>query len=301
MAKALAAKDAVSTRMRSIRRVLWIVLVLNLAVAAAKYVYGAVTGSASMQADGIHSVFDSAGNVVGLVGIALAARPADEGHPYGHAKFETYASLVIGVLLLLAAFEVGSGAVGRLATGTFTASVTPASFVVMVGTLCVNVGVTLYERRAAKRLRSEILAADASHTLSDALVSVGVIVGLALVSLGFPAADPVMALVVTAAILVTAFDVFKHALATLSDKARIPEEDLRATALEVEGVRDVHRIRTRGTEGEVYADLHVLVAPEMTVGKAHRLADAVEAAVQRRFPNVIEVLVHIEPDDGHTE
>ena len=287
MAKALAAKDAVSTRMRSIRRVLWIVLVLNLAVAAAKYVYGAVTGSASMQADGIHSVFDSAGNVVGLVGIALAARPADEGHPYGHAKFETYASLVIGVLLLLAAFEVGSGAVGRLATGTFTASVTPASFVVMVGTLCVNVGVTLYERRAAKRLRSEILAADASHTLSDALVSVGVIVGLALVSLGFPAADPVMALVVT--------------LATLSDKARIPEEDLRATALEVEGVRDVHRIRTRGTEGEVYADLHVLVAPEMTVGKAHRLADAVEAAVQRRFPNVIEVLVHIEPDDGHTE
>lgn len=301
MARSLAAKDAVSARMRSIRRVLWPILFLNLAVAAAKYFYGLASGSASMQADGIHSVFDSAGNVVGLVGIALAARPADEGHPYGHAKFETYASLVIGVLLLLAAFEVGSGAVGRLATGTFTASVTPASFVVMVGTLCVNVGVTLYERRAAKRLRSEILAADASHTLSDALVSVGVIVGLALVSLGFPAADPVMALVVTAAILVTAFDVFKHALATLSDKARIPEEDLRATALEVEGVRDVHRIRTRGTEGEVYADLHVLVAPEMTVGKAHRLADAVEAAVQRRFPNVIEVLVHIEPDDGHTE
>ena len=301
MARSLAAKDAVSARMRSIRRVLWAILFLNLAVAAAKYFYGLASGSASMQADGIHSVFDSAGNVVGLVGIALAARPADEGHPYGHAKFETYASLVIGVLLLLAAFEGGSGAVGRLATGTFTASVTPASFVVMVGTLCVNVGVTLYERRAAKRLRSEILAADASHTLSDALVSVGVIVGLALVSLGFPAADPVMALVVTAAILVTAFDVFKHALATLSDKARIPEEDLRATALEVEGVRDVHRIRTRGTEGEVYADLHVLVAPEMTVGKAHRLADAVEAAVQRRFPNVIEVLVHIEPDDGHTE
>ena len=301
MARSLAAKDAVSARMRSIRRVLWAILFLNLAVAAAKYFYGLASGSASMQADGIHSVFDSAGNVVGLVGIALAARPADEGHPYGHAKFETYASLVIGVLLLLAAFEVGSGAVGRLATGTFTASVTPASFVVMVGTLCVNVGVTLYERRAAKRLRSEILAADASHTLSDALVSVGVIVGLALVSLGFPAADPVMALVVTLAILATAWDVFKHALATLSDKARIPEEDLRATALEVEGVRDVHRIRTRGTEGEVYADLHVLVAPEMTVGKAHRLADAVEAAVQRRFPNVIEVLVHIEPDDGHTE
>ena len=106
MAKALATKNPVSERMRSIRRVLWVILVLNLAVAAAKYVYGLMSGSASMQADGIHSVFDSAGNVVGLVGIALAARPADDSHPYGHAKFETYASLVIGVLLLLAAFEV---------------------------------------------------------------------------------------------------------------------------------------------------------------------------------------------------
>ena len=99
VAKALATKNPVSERMRSIRRVLWVILVLNLAVAAAKYVYGLMSGSASMQADGIHSVFDSAGNVVGLVGIALAARPADDSHPYGHAKFETYASLVIGVLL----------------------------------------------------------------------------------------------------------------------------------------------------------------------------------------------------------
>ena len=137
----------------------------------------------------------------------------------------------------------------------------------MVGTLCVNVGVTLYERRAARRLRSEILAADAGHTFSDALVSVGVIVGLALVACGFPAADPVMALVVTVAILATAFDVFRHALATLSDKARVPEADLRAVAMGVSGVQDAHRIRTRGTEGEVYADLHVLVAPDMTVGE----------------------------------
>lgn len=301
MAKALATKDAVSARMRSIRRVLWIVLALNLAVAAAKYVYGSITGSASMQADGIHSVFDSAGNVVGLVGIALASRPADEGHPYGHAKFETYASLVIGVLLLLAAFEVGSSAVGKLMSGSYTAEVTPFSFVVMVGTLAVNLGVTTYERRCAKQLKSEVLAADANHTLSDALVSIGVIVGLAAVALGFPVADPIMALVVTVAILFTAYDVFKHALATLSDRARIPEEDVRTAALSVPGVRDAHRIRTRGTEGEVYVDLHVLVAPDMTVGAAHALADAVESAVASRFSNVTETLVHIEPDDGHTE
>ncbi len=301
MAKALATKDPLSQRMRSIKRVLWIILLLNLAVAAAKYLYGSISGSASMQADGIHSVFDSAGNVVGLVGIALAARPADEGHPYGHAKFETYASLVIGVLLLLAAFEVGSSAVGKLMAGTFTAEVTPLSFVVMIGTLAVNLGVTAYERRCAKRLKSEVLAADANHTLSDALVSVGVIIGLVAVSLGFPMADPVMALIVTAAILATAYDVFRHALATLSDRARIPEDELRSTVVAVPGVRGAHRIRTRGTEGEVYADLHVLVSPDMTVIAAHELAEIVERTVEERFPNVIEVLVHIEPDDGHEE
>lgn len=301
MARAFAANNPVSDRMRSIRRVLWTILLLNLGVAAAKYAWGTISGSASMQADGIHSVFDSAGNVVGLVGISLAARPADAGHPYGHAKFETYASLVIGVLLLLAAFEVGSSAAAKLAAGSYTAEVGPMSFVVMAGTLAVNLGVTVYERRFAKRLKSEVLAADANHTLSDALVSVGVIAGLAAVALGFPMADPIMALVVTAAILATAYDVFKHALATLSDRARIPEGDLRAAALAVPGVRGVHRIRTRGTEGEVYADLHVLVDPSMTVADAHRLADEVEAGVKERFANVIEVLVHIEPNDGHED
>lgn len=301
MARAFAAKNPVSERMRSIRRVLWIILLLNLGVAAAKYAWGTISGSASMQADGIHSVFDSAGNVVGLVGISLAARPADTGHPYGHAKFETYASLVIGVLLLLAAFEVGSSAAAKLAAGSYTAEVGPMSFAVMAGTLAVNLGVTVYERRFAKRLKSEVLAADANHTLSDALVSVGVIAGLAAVALGFPMADPIMALVVTAAILATAYDVFKHALATLSDRARIPEGDLRAAALAVPGVRGVHRIRTRGTEGEVYADLHVLVDPSMTVADAHRLADEVEADIKERFANVIEVLVHIEPNDGHED
>lgn len=301
MAAAMATKASVSGRMQGIRRVLWTVLLLNLAVAAAKYFYGLATGSASMQADGIHSVFDSAGNVVGLVGIALASRPADEGHPYGHAKFETYASLAIGLLLLLAAFEVGSSAIMKLISGSYTAEVTAFSFVVMVGTLLVNLGVTTYERKQAKVLKSEVLAADANHTLSDALVSIGVIVGLIFVLLGFPIADPIMALVVTIAILATAIDVFKHALATLSDKARIPEEDMRSAVVAVPGVRDAHRIRTRGTEGEVYADLHVLVAPDMTVLAAHNLADEVERVICTKFPSVIEVLVHVEPDDGHVE
>lgn len=299
MVKAFTTKSNVSQRMSSIRRVLWVVLFLNLAVAVAKYSYGTISGSASMQADGIHSVFDSAGNVVGLVGIVLASRPADEGHPYGHAKFETYASLIIGVLLVFAAYEVGSSALQRLLSQSAKIEVGPLSFVVMIATLIINLGVTFYERRQGKVLRSEILTADASHTFSDALVSMGVIVGLFLVLLGFPLADPVMALVVTLAIVLTAYDVFKCALSTLSDHARIPTSEIRCAVLALPGVRDAHRIRTRGTEGEIYADLHVLVAPTMSVLDAHNLADQVELILCDRFAGVVDVMVHVEPDDGH--
>lgn len=280
---------------RQVERVLWIVFVLNLAVAAAKFFYGLASGSASMQADGIHSVFDSLGNIIGLVGIAAAARPADAGHPYGHSKFETYGSMAIGVLLVLAAFEVGTSAVGKLMSQSYTASVTPVSFVVMVATLVVNLCVTAYERKCAKRLKSSILAADAAHTLSDAFVSIGVIVGLGFVTAGFPVADPVMALVVTVFILISAVNVFKEALRTLSDHACIPPADIECVAQGMDGIVEVHGVRTRGTEAEVYCDLHVLVDPDMTVRAAHDLGDEFERAVKDRFPNVKEVLVHIEP------
>jgi len=291
----MAAMRAASTHGRQVERVLWIVLLLNMLVAAAKFFYGLASGSASMQADGIHSVFDSLGNVIGLIGISLAARPADAGHPYGHSKFETYGSLAIGVLLLVAAFEVGSSAVGKLVSQSYTAQVTPVSFVVMAGTLAVNLGVTLYERRAGKRLHSEILAADAAHTLSDAFVSIGVIVGLGFVAAGFPVADPIMALLVTVAILFSAVSVFRTGLRTLSDHARIPAEEVIVVAESVPGIAEVHCVRTRGTEAEVYCDLHALVDPSMTVMEAHRRGDEVEDAVRRAFPQVKEVLVHIEP------
>lgn len=281
---------------RQVERVLWIVLVLNLVVAASKYFYGLASGSASMQADGIHSVFDSLGNVIGLVGISLAARPADAGHPYGHSKFETYGSLAIGVLLLFAAFEVGSSAVEKLVAGTYTAQVTPVSFIVMVGTLVVNLFVTLYERRAASGSRarsSRRMRPTRSPTLSSPSASSS---ASGFVVAGFPMADPIMALLVTVAILASAVGVFRTGLRTLSDHARIPAADIARAAEKVDGVRSIHAVRTRGTEAEVYCDLHVLVDPQMTVLAAHDLGDKVEGVVAAAFPQIKEVLVHIEPD-----
>ncbi|MDR3307528.1 MAG: cation diffusion facilitator family transporter [Coriobacteriales bacterium] len=285
------------TRIRYIKRVLWGILFVNLAVSMAKLLYGLYTHSAAMQADGIHSLFDGAGNVVGLVGITLASRPADESHPYGHAKFETFSSTIIGVLLLMAAVTVGYGAVSALLSGTSSVIVTPASFAIMAATMAVNGGITLFERHAAKRASSELLTADAAHTLSDVLVSLGVLIGLALAQVGLKNADSIVALAVSVIILYTAWRVFRRVGTTLSDSARIPAEDIERVASRRTGVQECHRIRTRGTPSEVYLDFHILVDPLMTVCDAHELAENIERDLQQEYPAIVDITIHIEPND----
>ena len=283
-------------RFHEIRVVLIIVMWLNLAVALAKFSYGTWSGSVSMRADGIASMFDTVSNLVGVVGMYLAARPADLDHPYGHAKFETYASAGIGIMLLFAAWNVAGDAIAAFMGSKESIIVNAGSFAVMVGTLVTNVFVARYERGRGRELRSEILTADSMHTMSDVLVTCSVIVGLIFVSLGYPLADPICSVLVAVAILRSAWEVFKQANATLSDEARIPVDQCVAVATSVEGVRGCHEVRTRGTEGEVYMDLHVLVDPRMPIIKAHAVGDAVEEAIRQSFPQVVDVVVHLEPD-----
>lgn len=292
-------EDGAPDRKSRIRRILFVILALNLAVALAKLGWGYVAGSVSMVADGFHSLFDGASNVIGLVGLALAARPADRDHPYGHGKYETYASAAIGAMLAFAAYSVGSAAIGRLLEGSPPPRVDAIAFGVMFGTLAINVCVTLYERAAGKRLGSEILIADASHTGSDALVSIGVIAGLVAVRAGYPIADPLIALAVSGVIAYTALNVFRQATVTLSDTARIDPKLISRACMEVPGVLGCHHIRTRGSAAEVYVDLHIQVDPAATVTTGHAVAEAVEREVCRSFESVVDVVAHLEPYDAY--
>ncbi|MHB1341935.1 MAG: cation diffusion facilitator family transporter [Coriobacteriia bacterium] len=286
-------------RARTIKRVLWVILGLNLAVAVAKLLYGMFIGSVAMTADGFHSMFDGTSNVIGLVGMSIALRPADDDHPYGHTKYETFASVVIGAMLLLAAWRVGAAALERLLAGGVPPRVDALSFGIMLVTLAMNIGVTTYERRVGKRLGSEILVADASHTGSDIFVSLGVIGGLAAVRLGFPIADPIIGLVVAGFIVVAAVRVFKSANETLSDKARISPADIRTAVLEVPGVLGCHDVRTRGSLAEVYVDLHIQVDPVLSVADGHSIAEHVERSLCERFDQIVDVIAHLEPQDAY--
>ena len=296
MAKAAKEVPVAEHRERDIRRVLWVVLALNIAVALAKLLYGLFSHSVAMQADGIHSFFDGASNVVGLIGMWFASRPADQSHPYGHGKFETFTAAAIAVMLGVAGYTVARGAIESL-KGQSDAQVGVASFAIMVGTLAVNLGVTTWEARSGRRLSSEVLKADARHTLSDVLVSSGVIVGLVLVKVGFGRADGVLALLVAVAIAYTAFTILRGVGRTLGDAARLPAAEVAEVASSVDGVVECHSVRTRGSENRVSVDLHVWVPPDTTVQRGHAIAHAVETALRARFTQVADVVVHVEPPE----
>jgi len=285
---------------RRVRRILAVVLGLNLAVALAKLAVGWLTGSISMVADGFHSVTDSASNVVGLVGISLASQPPDEKHPYGHRKFETLSALFIGALLAMTAWEVLRSCVERLFSGG-APEVTTASFVVMVATMTVNAAVSSYERRRGEELTSEILIADAAHTRSDVYVSLGVIGSLLAARWGYPEMDVVGALVITVVIARVAFQILRQSAEHLADTAFVSPDEVRDLALAVPGVVDVEKIRTRGKPPAGHADLHVQVRPDLRLDRAHVIGHMVADRLREAL-GIRDVVVHVEPPgDHHTD
>lgn len=280
---------------RRVRFVLLAVLGLNLAVACAKLFVGWLTGSVSITADGYHSFSDGVSNIVGLIGLAWAAKPVDPCHPYGHRKYETLAAVGIAALLFFMAFNVGRQAVARL-TSALVPEVTAASFAVMLATMAVNIFVIRYERGEGRRLGSEILLSDARHTVSDLIVSTSVILTLVAIELGYPILDVVTAFIVAGFIAWAGLNVLRENMEVLADRAPVAAEDIRTICRLVEGVEDCHRIRSRGRPDDVYIDLHVLLARGMAVERAHEIANSIEGDIKRHIHGVRDVTVHIEPN-----
>lgn len=285
-------------RHRKVRFVLLAVLGLNLGVAAAKIALGLAIGSLAMSADGFHSVLDGASNVVALIGLAVAGRPPDPNHPYGHHRFETLTSLGIASFMLLALAGILQGAWNRLQSGGVP-DVGTWAFVVMGVTIAVNIGVTTWERRAGQRLNSSLLIADSRHTLTDVFVSLSVIGSLVAVWLGLGWADLVVSVAIAGAIGWGAWTIVRDASLSLSDVAVREPAEIKRVVLATPGVRGAHNIRSRGAEGRVWVDLHIQVDPEMNVDRAHDIASDVARRVEDEFSRPADVTVHVEPADEH--
>jgi cation diffusion facilitator family transporter len=283
-------------RNRRIRTVLAAILAANWAVALAKVIFGLRSDAAAVTADGLHSFIDGGSNVLGLVAMSVASRPADEDHPYGHGKFEALASLGIGAMIGIAMLELGRMALDSLLHDRHP-EVTPLMVGVMVTTLLINLAVTTLERRQGEKLKSPLLLADARHTLSDVAVSLAVLASLGLVWLGYPKADGLVTLVVMVVVARVGWGIVKQAVGILSDTARLDPLKVEALIRSVPGVLSCRDVRSRGMEGTVYVDLKIEVDPQLTTARAHELADAVEQLIQVEHPEVVDVVVHVEPAD----
>lgn len=282
-------------RKRAVKRVLVIVLALNLVVAVAKAVYGMWAGSLVIAVDALHSFVDAAANVAGLVVLRWADAPPDRGHPYGHHKIEIAAAAGIGVLLALGALEFGRSAVDALLHGRQSPATSAIGFAVIVGTWVINLFVATYEHRRATRLDSAYLAADAAHTASDLAVTAAVLIAFTAMHFGVAWADPVGALLVIAAIVRVTWHVLGENVSVLIDRAAIDPERVRALALSVPGVSGCHRVRSRGVARAAYVDLHLHVDGALSLHEAHELSHRVEDVLRRELPGVADVTIHVEP------
>lgn len=284
-------------RYRHIRLVLIGTLLANFAVALGKGIVGYwVADSIAMVADAFHSLMDGSSNIIGLIGISLAARPHDESHSYGHAKFETFASIGVVVLLLVTAVEISQSVYDRLSdAGARAPQAGWLPFTMMAVTIAVNLSISFYERRRGRQLNSSFLVADSRHTLSDVYVSISVIVSLVAVRLEMAWLDAVVGGLIAVVIAWSAVKIMREASFVLLDRVVIEPALIEQAVAGIDGVCSCHKIRTRGSGGSYWIDLHIQVNPEMTTREAHDIATSVERRLKEEFGEGTDTVVHIEP------
>jgi cation diffusion facilitator family transporter len=287
----------VTDRYSEVTRVLYRVLFLNLAVAVAKIALGYTTGAVSIVSDGFHSLTDTASNVVALIGISIARQPPDAKHPYGHRKYETMASLGILVFLVVVLVEVVTAAADRFVNGG-TPRVFPEGIGLMMLTLVVNLWVVSYEMREGRRLKSEVLRADAKHTRSDVLTTGAVLGALLGVWRGYPLFDPMAALLVAGFIGHACWGIAQEASRILADEIVLPEAQVRAVVQSLPEVIGCEKIRTRGSADYAFLDLHLWLNGSMSLEQAHATSHIVKDRLMTQFPQLVDVVIHVEPPPG---
>ena len=277
-----------------VRRVFIGLLVANLAIVAAKSFVGLRSGSLAILGSALDSSVDVLNNLLALIVVRVAAKEPDEDHPYGHSKFETLGALAIVGFLSITCFELIRGAVNELLQGAHPVAVTDAQLAVLVLTLGVNGAIAWYENRRGRELKSELLVADAAHTRTDALITVGVLAGVLFARQGWSWVDPAVAIVVALLIVLVAYRILGRTVPVLVDQRALPTGEIRQTAETVPGVKSAYGIRSRGPSDLRYAEVTIAVDPKADVAAAHAIADQVEERLKQDL-QLHEVTVHVEP------
>lgn len=282
----------------------WWGLIVNLILSIAKLIVGFIGHSQALIADGLHSLSDLVSDGMVLVATHHSNTDADEDHPYGHARYETFATITLAVLLSVVGIGIGIDAVYRLID--FQNITTPTSLTLWVATLSIASKEALYQYTmlVARRVKSKLLEANAWHHRSDAISSIVVFVGIAGAMWGYPMLDSIAAIIVALMICKIGWELGHQSFQELVDTGLDPEtlQKIEKTTMSIDGVNQLHMLRSRRMGHTALIDLHILVSPRLSVSEGHQISEAVEMALVDGFDEIVDVTVHIDPeDDEHAE
>jgi len=283
------------------RITLWGIAV-NLMLSVIKITGGIIGQSQALLADGIHSLSDLVSDAMVLLAVKHAGEDADEDHPYGHARYETLATVALGILLIGVAGGIAYDAILRLENPEDIA--VPALFTMIIAAISIlsNEGLYHATRAVAKKIRSPLLEANAWHHRSDAVSSIVVLIGIAATYIGYPLLDAIAAIIVALMIAKIGLDLSRQGLQELVDTALEPEmvEQIRQTILNIDDVRQLHLLRSRRMGHNALVDVHIQVSPKLSVSEGHHISESVEKALTDKFDEINDVTVHIDPEDDET-
>ncbi len=279
-------------RDNQVRRVILIEGLANLLVLVAKTVVGLSTGSMAILADAIHSLSDLTNNIIAWIVIHYSSLPADREHPYGHRKLETLAVFILASILVVLAFELALNAINKEYAEVVSSGV---ELIIMLCVLIINIVVTSWQRMWAKRLDSDILHADATHTFADVLITGTVIVGWQLSAMGYAWVDRLCALGVALLIFYLAYGLFRRAIPVLIDEYAIDPVELSELIKPLPGVKKVYKIRSRWVGKTRAVDLVVSVDSALSTEESHAIADSIESQIENHF-GATDISIHIEPE-----
>ncbi len=280
-------------------RVSAVTIVWNVILSIFKLIAGIVGHSGAMISDAVHSASDVFSTIIVILGINIASRQSDDDHQYGHDRLECVAAILLAVVLFATGIGIGIGGINKIIEGTAGKDAIPGmiALIAAVASIAVKEGMFWYTRSAAKKINSGALMADAWHHRSDALSSVGALIGIGGARLGFPILDPIASVIICVFIVKAAYDIFKDAIDKMVDKScdEETEEKMRRLIKEQQGVLKVDVLRTRLFGAKMYVDIEIAADGDITLREGHEIAQVVHDKVEEEFPLVKHCMVHVNP------
>ena len=280
-------------------KVSFISILINVLLFIFKFIAGIIGKSSAMISDAVHSLSDVLSTIIVIIGIKFSNRESDDTHQYGHERFESIATLFLSIILLVTALTIGYNGILKILEGINGNIEIPTMIALIASIVSIVVKEWMYQftKKVAKKVNSSALLADAWHHRSDALSSIGSLVGIAGAILGLPILDPIMSIVICIFILKVSIDILIDSIYKLVDRACDKDtiEEMSILINNIDGVLELDLLQTRLFGSKIYVDVEVSADRNKTLEESHEIAHLIHDEIEEKFNNVKHCMVHVNP------